>query len=97
MRTIDADALKEYNRKVLSEPKTAEEVDCYIATIAILDAWVDSFPTIDAVPVVRCRDCEFWGTHLRTVGGKYGDCLNLERGTRADFYCGWGSRSDEAN
>ena len=29
-------------------------------TNAVLDS-IDSQPTVDAVPVVRCRECKYWG------------------------------------
>lgn len=91
MRLIDADLLKEQMESVCMGIMAG--TDSYDAPLKT----IDDAPTIDAVPVVRCRDCEFWGAHLRTVGGKYGDCSRHWRGTRADFYCGWGSRSDETN
>lgn len=86
MKLIDADALKQFAKEIY-----------FSVGKWIPEAAVDAAPTVDAVPVVRCRDCEYWETHFRTVGRKYGDCLNLERGTRADFYCGWGSRKDETD
>ena len=51
MRLIDADALPKYTGYALSADEVATAVD--------------TAPTIDAVPVVRCKDCEWrnWETN----------------------------------
>jgi hypothetical protein len=54
MRLIDADAYKERN---------AEIIDCEIDHNKYQDTLrelIDDSPTIDAVPVVRCKDCKHW-------------------------------------
>lgn len=63
----------------------------------ILDL-VDSIPTVDAVPVVRCKDC----THY-----DLGICLKIYLDGNAHFevwqprnpddFCSYGERKDEAN
>ena len=50
MRLIDADALKHY--VALTDDGLGV---CYVPSNDIRRA-----PTIDAVPVVRCKDCKFW-------------------------------------
>ena len=61
-------------------------------------------PTIDAVPVVRCKDCYFWtpsgvfGKYI--IGGfyEYGRCPYFSE-TRECFYCNYGqkrTRNEEA-
>ena len=55
MRPIDADALEkrmcaQCNIEMEDEP--CEPGDCFVRTV-IMDC-----PTIDAVPVVRCKDCK---------------------------------------
>jgi hypothetical protein len=47
MRLIDADALKEY--------ATGGVTSVGLLTLAE----IDNAPTIDAVPVVRCKDCKY--------------------------------------
>ena len=54
MRLIDADALKEY--------ATGGVTSVGLLTLAE----IDNAPTIDAVPVVRCKDCK----HTDTDGCK---------------------------
>ena len=61
MRLIDADALIEkFNEKAnmaecLVDERTAERV----ATFCALSDAVEQMPTVDAVPVIRCKDCTF--------------------------------------
>lgn len=57
MPLIDRDALKKQMCKICNENYSddpCEPNDC-----VFLNA-IDSAPTIDAVPVVRCKDCKFW-------------------------------------
>lgn len=56
MRLIDADAL----RKAHCEDCAADvKADCEKDPICSALMWVDESPTIDAVPVVRCKDCKY--------------------------------------
>ena len=61
MRLIDADALIEkFNEKAnmaecLIDARTAER----FATFCALSDAVEQMPTVDAVPVIRCKDCTF--------------------------------------
>ena len=56
-RLIEADAL---HRKVKMEtnPYGKPTID-YDSGVKVLE-WIDKAPTIDAVPVVRCRDCKHY-------------------------------------
>ena len=51
MRLIDADELK-----LVRSIQAAD-----FNSIETIQRWIDNTPTIDAVPVVRCKDCEWWG------------------------------------
>lgn len=85
MRLIDADAL-EY--KMLYKENWLKGTGYEAQAIWKKD--IDSQPTIDAVPVVRCRDCIKWGTMFCIVtmdGGK----------TTKHFYCADGKRKDGAD
>lgn len=42
-------------------------------------------PTIDAVEVVRCKDCKYWNN---------GDCYRLEL-SRPDDFCSYGEKKEE--
>lgn len=88
MRLIDADALFEH--KVYAETPT-------ISGDFVPGFVIDRAPTIDAVPVVRCKDCHFWtpsgvfGEYV--IGGvyEYGRCPYFSE-TRECFYCQYGQK-----
>ena len=79
MRLVDADAIVEYVRKYSPISDGAD----------LLETWLEYAPTVDAVPVVRCKDCirfrpddDVWG--WCTVSGKM----------RCKGYCSYGVRKD---
>ena len=75
MRLIDADAL--------IEEALTEGAYGYVDSKQIADA-----PTVDAVPVVRCKDCA-------VPHNKYTGCPKLNGlVTPPDFYCPFGERKD---
>lgn len=84
MRLIDADSLMDrsgwYN---LAYGKTFH---------GVWDYEIASEPTIDAVPVVRCRECIYCSWH----GDDLVHCDNFERDMMPDDYCSVGERK-EAN
>ncbi len=51
MRLIDADAMREYLKAYGQQHKTAVEWANKVA---------DAQPTIDAAPVIRCKDCKWF-------------------------------------
>ena len=53
MRLIDADALKEY----IDAQKGRPFIGCTIGEA--LKIMTDEQPTIDAVPVIRCKECKY--------------------------------------
>ena len=83
MRLIDADALMEKYDKT-----------------TVWDSWVEinCAPTIDAVPVIRCKDCKKWeadGTYeFDIVGGKsmWGSCSNSLHHCKDNHFCSYGER-----
>ena len=46
----------------------------------------------DIVPVVRCKDCEYY---VETNGG-IGTCELTISGAKDDGFCAWGERKDDA-
>ena len=67
--------------------------------IALNDA-----PTIDAVPVTRCKDCSFWtyeGVGSSTLM-RFGSCAkwypfgNEQHSCCDDDFCSWGERRSDA-
>lgn len=80
MRPIDADALAKFidyghlnnpNEKLYSENDIRE--------------MIDMMPTIDAVPVIRCKDCKYYEEQDETIG----TCLLTESGAHIKGYCAW--------
>lgn len=85
MRLIDADELK----TILSIRRTIETIQHA----------VDTAPTIDAVPVVRCKDCRNWSEMQNSTGA----CLRHSvidgswwNGTNSTDYCSFAERRDDA-
>ena len=80
MRLIDANTLKgEFTGNFVNEYPTA-----------LVHALIDSAPTIDAVQVVRCKDCYHSSEHPfidNTI-----DCDKLDITVGEDFFCADGVR-----
>ena len=58
---------------------------------------VSAAPIIDAVPVVRCKDCVHWDDDPDTYGADYGPkgkCMKSFETMRADDFCSYGKRKD---
>ena len=58
---------------------------------AVLD-----IPAVDAVEVVRCRECAFWGLEPKE-GRAEAMCLDLMRTTASGFYCAHGQRREDGD
>ena len=89
MRLIDADALKEYIGAVRAEFNFFDDderprYEAHSKAIYLLDLYVDSAPTIDAVSVVRCGECKLGGTE---------DCPMDE--IDDEYFCNFGEREGE--
>lgn len=46
--------------------------------------------TVDAVPVVRCKDCKHWQRHTGVVDSPNGHCFALETCTNGMDFCSYG-------
>ena len=98
MRLGDLDALKQRmceicNRNYSDEP--CDPSDCVFCN-AIKDS-----PTIDAVPVVRCRECSFWKKQEWSGASKLGDplqqgggCSLHKFGALENDFCSRGKRKE---
>ena len=90
MRLIDADALLNYAGNCYDE-------DDHLL-YAVGTGTIMRMPTIDAVPVVRCRDCKYIGPLSPT--DDYNTCKHKRAMVYAplDGFCCWGERrTDEAD
>ena len=94
-RYIDADALKNDLYSIIKADYgyTAD----VLTGLTIAKNVIDNAPTVDAVEVVRCRDCKYHRTlRDRDMCAKNADMLNGRevglRATRADDFCSRGER-----
>lgn len=91
MRLIDADALK----AVLVPLWNCHDDSDF----ANKDVWreLENAPTIDAVPMIRCKDCVSWDTSwkpVRAIEGAYW-CSEHDIYMSADDYCSMAERKEE--
>ena len=96
MRSIDADKLR---KDVLDLPNCYNGFGDAYDKAMILDL-VDEQPTVDAVPVVRCKDCkwcEMQLTHNGEIDRRYKQhfCNFFETDIELNFYCAAGERKDD--
>ena len=95
MRLIDADALKEELRNSwVRKAKMPLEADPFLA-FAMSD--IDHAPTIDAEPVVRCKDCRYFKEWIIDFTGdtvELNACSYNNYGTNKDGYCNRGERRE---
>jgi len=100
-RLIDANALEfEYdpidgimNKVLILGGRNVGKTKHIIKTA--LKQMIDNAPTIDAVEVVKCKDCTHRYVPARCalwVGNENGKDIFLERGD--DFFCKYGERKD---
>ena len=83
MRLIDADALgiNKAKREIFNDPKYADGWNSAIEVI-------NNAPTVDAVPVVRCKDCYFYQDDFRCG-------LNGSTGWYSHDYCSYGEPKED--
>lgn len=88
MRLIDADELGigKANPDVFENKAYAEG---WNGAIDIINA----VPAVDAVEVVRCKDCEYSYEDIDGLTCSYGVCVDCE--LPPDFYCAEGKRKEK--
>lgn len=102
MRLIDADALMDVIRQHEYRLATKQgSIDYGMFTLGIQQA-VDEQPTVDAVPVVRCKDCKYYKESRVLAPNKF--CFRLNHPTEPrkigynfgdDDFCSYGERRDK--
>lgn len=90
MRLIDADELWKHKFKSASE-----RMDLSVAYMGgwndAIDAIINNAPTVDAVEVVRCKDCKHNYHNMIPCGEAEHGCTKcIELPITADFFCAWG-------
>ena len=92
MRLIDADQAASIENLDQYSDLAAALGDMQTVRDILLDA-----PTIDAEPVVRCRECKRWDTDPDSYGkddGPKGTCMKFFEDTYSDDYCSYGQRKE---
>lgn len=95
-RLIDADKL---HCDVLKINDEGDEI------VFVYQSDIDAAPTVDAVPVVRCRDCKWWDKKPDSL---YGYChaykywhlserlkIGIYRVYKGDWFCADGERRED--
>lgn len=95
MRLIKSDHLEERVRKIIKDYAQAAKDSNITPGRVIFSSCgviglVESEPTVDAVPVVRCKDCKFY--HRMTA--ETGICELACRHLGNDGFCSEGERKD---
>lgn len=68
MRLINADKLKRKAQKVATESWKMKLTAKIETTLNQFIDWIDEAETIDAVPVIRCKDCKFFSDATAFTG-----------------------------
>lgn len=85
-RLIDADTI--FNGELLMVSDVA-----YDAVHAIIER-INNAPTVDAVEVVRCKECNMFERN-NTKKGEVLYCYYHEMNIKEDDFCAWGERRED--
>ena len=87
-RLIDAEALKSYMDECSKESK-------FRVYYGYAESFIDDAPTIDAVPVVRCRECKY---RFKNNGHDKSGCPIIDANIWMDDddFCSHGERKEGA-
>ena len=89
MRIIDADAMKRVYQEVLCNHVAC--IDCSFFTddeYCKFETMLSEAPTVDAVPVIRCRECK----HHHDCGTHFCDVLGMDCPDDSEFFCSYGEK-----
>ena len=96
MRLIDADALKEGIKELKQSPwynndiNTSWKQGIKDAVHVVETLCIDEEPTVDAVPVVRCKDCKYRDEQSA-------NCTRFRKDwyVQSNSFCSWAERKEE--
>ncbi len=92
MRLINTDTLK-YRRKYYGGYDDVSDKERKEGIMFLLKEDIDNAPTIDAVPVMRCADCKWWGLSEYNTFGIH-VCKKFSGVRGESDYCSRAERSD---
>lgn len=98
MRLIDADqmAVDESEAYMSAQVQITDDLKWLVnfAAHSKIQKLIADTPTVDAVPVVRCKDCIYTRKLYGRLVCKYGTCSGCI--LREDFFCANGERKESA-
>lgn len=95
MKLIDLDALMKYPIRLDHCDKEHGDINFVYGIESVLE-YAEYLPIIDAVPVIRCKDCKYWDgryCHNKHWGDGYGNYtppIKNENG-----FCDWAEREEK--
>lgn len=93
-RLVDADALKELiANNVYPVQDAFNDRDYGMFWTGGIEKAIDDAPTIDAVEVVRCKNCKWWTKQSDSPQGR---CELFHHYPTGGWYCANGRRKNEA-
>ena len=97
MRLIDADkmAVDESEAYMSAQVQITDDLKWLVnfAAHSKIQRLIADTPTVDAVPVVRCRDCKHSYEDLGGLCCSYGPCVDCH--VPPDFWCANGRRRED--
>lgn len=94
MRLIDADALERFLKRLRRElPKESRDFFTRDEMILNFQQYVHMQPTIDAMPVVRCKECKYYENPRLKV---FENCCRKDLLTpmKPNDYCSYGEKME---
>lgn len=85
MRLIDADFVIEHIKPY--EPSDERWSVTGGTAIRLIHNAIDNAPTVDAVPVTRCRNCEYYKNHPNGLCYLHTEPKENERGYSGEAFC----------
>lgn len=89
MNLIDKDVVLKHLDMCLAE--TDGQTPIVDATLRAIKCYIDDAPTVDAVKVVRCKDCKYDGSCMTQIFVEENSYIPFDKNT---FYCADGERKD---
>ena len=96
MRLIDVDdAIEKINCLCVDDNENwiGTENQSFVDNADVIDI-LSSIPTVDAVAVVRCKDCKQWRRNIGFTDSPNGHCFYHDIDTNGLDFCSYGERRD---
>ena len=93
-RLIDANALQRKLVELGAEPDYQHPGEDWGVGVCMAEGVVDEMPTVDAVEVVRCKDCKYYWLPQRFCEHERHDYQTMAVWQEDDDFCSYGERKD---